>query len=187
MADDNQKDAGTDKKASNQNVLLIIIIAVLCTLLVAGGIVTAILMRSNSHKSEETAEVAEAAPKEAPAKIKEKEKEKRGDKGPAIYIAMEPPFVVNFEATQQARFLQVNVQLMTRDSSTSQLLRDNEPIVRNDLLFLLSSQTYETVSTASGKDELRKKALETVRAVLKQEGGKPELLEAVYFTSFVMQ
>jgi flagellar protein FliL len=186
MSDDNQKDSGAGKKGAGQNVLLVVIIAVLCTLLVAGGIIAALLMRSNSHKEEAAAEPAAAeTAKDSPAKGKDKER--KGDKGPAIYIAMEPPFVVNFETTQTARFLQVNVQLMTRDSSTAQLLRDNEPILRNDLLFLLSSQTYETVSTASGKEELRKRALETVRAVVKQEGGKPELFENVYFTSFVMQ
>jgi flagellar basal body-associated protein FliL len=198
MSEEKPKEEAGAKKADSKNMLLIIIIAVLGTLLIAGGIGAVLMMRSGSHST--SAESADASDHEAAAEeshgSKEKEKEKDKDKGnkktgkgqaQAIYIALDPPFVVNFETSQSARFLQVNVQLMTRDSTTSQVVKENEPVIRNDLLILLSSQTYETVSTASGKEELRKKALETVRAIIKQEGGKPDLLEAVYFTAFVMQ
>jgi flagellar protein FliL len=194
MSEEAQKDESAAKRPGNQNMLLIIIIAVLVTILVAGGIGAMLMMKGGSHKEEEaTAESSEShEEEEKPAKAKGGDKEKggkgeKGEKTPAIYNALEPPFVVNFESGQQARFLQVSVQLMTRDAHTSQQMKDNEPIIRNDLLFLLSSQTYETVSTASGKEELRKKALDTVRAVVKQEGGKPDLVEQVFFTSFVMQ
>jgi len=33
--------------------------------------------------------------------------------GPALYVALDPPFVTNFEAEQLVRFLQVTVQVMT--------------------------------------------------------------------------
>src|SRR5690348_14897832 len=34
---------------------------------------------------------------------------------PPLYVALDPPFVVNFEGDQLVRFLQVTVQIMTRD------------------------------------------------------------------------
>ena len=37
-------------------------------------------------------------------------------KAPANYIALEPPFVANFDGTAGTRFLQITVQLMTRDA-----------------------------------------------------------------------
>ncbi len=37
------------------------------------------------------------------------------------------------------------------------------------------------------QEQLRERALESVRAVAKREGGDPQKIEAVYFTSFVMQ
>jgi flagellar protein FliL len=108
-------------------------------------------------------------------------------KAPPIYIALDPPFVVNFEAEQLVRFLQVTVQVMSRDPATVELVKANDPVVRNDLLLLLGNQHYETISTRDGKEKLREQALTTVRTVVTNAGGKAEQVEAVYFTSFVMQ
>ena len=108
-------------------------------------------------------------------------------KGPPLYAALDPPFVVNFEADQAVRFLQVTVQVMSRDQPTLDLLKANDPVVRNDLLLLFGNQKYATISTSAGKEKLRADALETVRKVVAGAGGKPELVEAIYFTSFVMQ
>ena len=106
---------------------------------------------------------------------------------PPIYIALDPPFVVNFEAEQLVRFLQVTVQVMTRDLETAEVLKANDPVVRNDLLLLLGNQHYETISTREGKEKLRAQALGAVRKVVANAGGKADKIEAVYFTSFVMQ
>ena len=108
-------------------------------------------------------------------------------KVPAQYIALEPPFVVNFNPGAGARFLQVAVQLMTRDLEMAEFIKSHDPVIRNDLLLLLGNQTVEAVSSREGKDTLRGAALEAVRQIIKAEGGEPEKLEAVYFTSFVMQ
>jgi flagellar FliL protein len=113
--------------------------------------------------------------------------EKKEQQLPPIYIALDPPFVVNFEAEQLVRFLQVTVQVMTRDPQTAEQVKSNDPVVRNDLLLLLGNQNYQTISTREGKEKLRMQALDAVRKVVKSAGGKPEKVEAVYFTSFVMQ
>ena len=108
-------------------------------------------------------------------------------KSPAIFVALDPPFVVNFEAEQLVRFLQVTVQVMSRDPITVDLIKQNDPIVRNDLLLLLGNQDYNTISSREGKEKLRQLALETIRKVVTNAGGKADAVEAVYFTSFVMQ
>lgn len=107
--------------------------------------------------------------------------------GPPLFLALDPAFVVNFDAEQAVRFLQVAVQIETRDPATVELLKTNDPIVRNDLLLLFANQKYAQLSTREGKEALRTQALEAVRKVLASAGGHPERLEAVYFTSFVMQ
>jgi len=106
---------------------------------------------------------------------------------PPVYLPLDPPFVVNFESDQQVRFLQVTVQLMSRDPQTVELLKANDPVVRDQLLMLFGNQKYTVLSTREGKEVLRKQALDSVRAVIAGAGGHPEHLEAVYFTSFVMQ
>jgi flagellar protein FliL len=123
----------------------------------------------------------------AKGKKAETAKSESAPKGPALYVALDPPFVVNFEAEQLVRFLQVTVQVMSRDQVTVDLIKANDPVVRNDLLLLLGNQTYDTIASREGKEKLRKQTLETVRKVVASAGGKPALVEAVYFTSFVMQ
>ena len=52
--------------------------------------------------------------------LKKKSRQARAEvvKGPPLYVALDPPFVVNFEAEQLVRFLQVTVQVMSRDQPT---------------------------------------------------------------------
>lgn len=108
-------------------------------------------------------------------------------KHPAEFVELDPPFVVNFEPGSGARFLQIAVQLMTRDPLMAAFLEHNTPIIRNDLLLLFGNKKVEEVSSQDGKEALRAAALEAVRKIIESEGQKPEALEAVYFTSFVMQ
>lgn len=156
---------GAPPKSSKK--LLIIIAAVV--LLGGGG---AGAWFAFAGKSAEEGEEKQAA---APPKL------------PAQFVVMDPPFVVNFQAGASARFLQVAVQLMTREPQTVTLLERNAPIIRNDLLLLFGNKQVSEVSTNEGKEALREAALTTVRGIVAAEGGKAESLEAVYFTSFVMQ
>jgi len=114
-------------------------------------------------------------------------KEEAKPKLPAQFVELDPPFVVNFEPGATARFLQIAVQLMTRDPHMVEFLKANTPIIRNDLLLLFGNRHVEEVATNEGKEALRTAALQTVRKIVDSEGGKGAELEAVYFTSFVMQ
>lgn len=108
-------------------------------------------------------------------------------KTPAIYSKFDPPFVVNFQNKGQMRFLQVSIEVMTRDVATADLIKQHDPKLRNDLLMLLGGQTFETLSSREGKEQLRTESLQAVAAVIAAEGGKAESVEQLYFTSFVMQ
>jgi flagellar FliL protein len=117
-------------------------------------------------------------------------KEARKDEGPKLpprYINLDPPFVVNFEAESMVRFLQVTVGVMTRDIEVEKLVKDNDPRVRNDMLLILSNQTYASVSTLEGKEQLRSRCLDAIRTIVREMGGDANKVEALYFTSFVMQ
>jgi flagellar FliL protein len=114
-------------------------------------------------------------------------KKEEGPKLPPRYINLDPPFVVNFEAESSVRFLQVTIGVMTREPEIEAQIKDNDPRVRNDMLMILSNQTYASVSSAEGKEALRKRCLDAIRVIVKEMGGKPDKVEALYFTSFVMQ
>jgi flagellar FliL protein len=105
---------------------------------------------------------------------------------PPIYIPLEPPLVVNFERNGRIGFLQANVEIMTRELRVQEALAYHAPVIRNNLLLLLSSKGYTDVSSREGKEQLRKEALAEVNRVLLEQGVSLEA-EDLYFTGFVMQ
>jgi flagellar FliL protein len=104
-----------------------------------------------------------------------------------IYYKFDPPFVVNFGGEGSARYFQVTVEAMSRNQAALDILKNNEPAVRNDLVLLYSSQDSTTLLSTDGKEKLRAATLAAMRKVLDEEGADGKLIEQVYFTSFVIQ
>ena len=75
---------------------------------------------------------------------------------------------------------------MTRDAEVRDQLHHHMPAIRNDLVLLLSTTTADELSTLEGKEELQLETLSIVRSVIEDESGLTGV-DAVYFTSFVMQ
>jgi flagellar protein FliL len=147
--------------------LLSIIIALV---LVGGGIGGWLAVKPKSETGAAAAKTEKAKPPAA-----------------ALYFKFDPAFVVNFGGEGSARYLQVMVETMTRDPVMLELIKNNEPAVRNDLVLLFSSQDNATLLSSEGKEKLRQSTLESIRKVVAAEGGDPKLVESVYFTSFVIQ
>ena len=106
---------------------------------------------------------------------------------PAQYFALEPPFVVNLVGeTGGARYLQVEVQLMTRDPESLKAIELHAPAIRARLLMLFAQQDAASLMSREGKERLQNAALGEVKALLVAETGKPSA-ESLLFTSFVMQ
>ena len=105
---------------------------------------------------------------------------------PAIYFDVDDNLVVNFQGGGRMRYLQLGVQVMTRDPAAVEALKRHHPVVRNNLIMLFSEQSYESLSTRDGKAALAEAALAEVQSVLQDDYPGPGV-EAVYFTSFVMQ
>ncbi|HTV86110.1 MAG TPA: flagellar basal body-associated FliL family protein [Dyella sp.] len=107
-------------------------------------------------------------------------------KAPELFVPLDPAFVVNFQDQDSTRYLQVGVTVMTHDPAAVQAVKDSDPVIRNALVMLFSSQTYAGLSNTAGKVKLQNQALDAVRKVVADKIGKPDV-DALYFTSFVMQ
>ena len=111
-----------------------------------------------------------------------------GEEGAAkatVYYAIDPPLVVNFEDGSVVRFLQITMEVMAHDQKAVDSVQKNIPLIRNNLLLLMSNRNYQSMMSRDGKEKLRQEALAEIRAVQKKEGG-PEV-DDVLFTSFVVQ
>jgi flagellar FliL protein len=160
--------AAADAPAKKKSKLPLIIIAAVVVLGGAG----AAFWFLRPHKADPAAEAEKAA---------------AAPKAPALHYKFEPAFVVNFGSEGNARYLQITLDAMTRDAKTVEEIKGSEPAIRNDLVMLYSAQQYDVLVSAEGKEKLREQTLAAVRKAVADEGGKPETVEAVYFTSFVIQ
>ena len=105
---------------------------------------------------------------------------------PPVYTPLEPPFVVNFEDDGTIRFLQISVEVSSRDPKVAEAIKLHMPAIRDQLIMLFSDVDYATLSSREGKDALRAKALDTVKDILKAQGSSSRI-QGLYFTNFVMQ
>lgn len=104
-----------------------------------------------------------------------------------IYWAFDPAFVVNLPDGAYMRYLKLDMTLMTRDPKIPAALERHAPLLRNELLMLFSSSDYEALLAAEGKEALRARAIDSLNARLAELGVGDNGIEAIYFTSFVMQ
>jgi flagellar FliL protein len=104
---------------------------------------------------------------------------------PEIYFAIDPPLVVNFEDGAAVRFLQITMEAMSKDQKAIDSVQKNVPLIRNNLLLIMSNRDYQSLMSREGKEKLRQEALTEVHAVQKKEGSPP--IDDLLFTSFVVQ
>ena len=136
-------------------------------------------------KSMMAAPEEKAAEKTSDTKQKE-DKAKHKEPKIAVYYKFDPPFVVNIQGQTSTRFLQITLEAMTYDQAVTTEIDQSMPVIRNNILLLLSSLTYEEVASLDGKQKLREDILKEIQNVLKEKIGKPGV-EEVYLTSIVMQ
>jgi len=84
------------------------------------------------------------------------------------------------------RYLQVEVQLMTRDPAALEAIKTHAPAIRASLLMLFSQVEAAQIADVAGKQKLQADALAAVRKVLRAETGK-DGADDLLFTSFVTQ
>jgi flagellar FliL protein len=108
-------------------------------------------------------------------------------KGPAIYQSLHPPLVVNFkDSVGDSHFMQITMEVMSRDQGVINDVRDHTPMIRNSLILLFSGAVYEEVTTREGKEKMLADGLAEIRKVM-ADSTDAELIEAVYFTALVIQ
>jgi flagellar FliL protein len=126
---------------------------------------------------------------------------------PIKYLTLVPEFIVNFGPDSKVRYLQVDLQISTRDEAALATVETYRPVIRNDILVLLSGAKFEDLQDRAGKEALQKELLATINKVVasathvtpeheetnkEQDKGhsNEEIkgpIENVYFTSFIMQ
>lgn len=164
MVDEEQPEAVADTPAERRSRMPLVIGAVLLLALGGGGYLW------QSHRA------GHATTKAAAVDLSKAE----------LYLPLEPAFVVNFRDDESLRYLQVGVTLMSHDPDAINVAKGADPVLRDGLVALFSNQKFSIISDAAGRQKLQEQALVTVRKIVQARLGRPGI-DALYFTSFVMQ
>ncbi|RIA32302.1 flagellar FliL protein [Stenotrophomonas sp. AG209] len=167
-ADKTKKTAEKDKAAKPHSPILITaLVAVLAAAAAGGGV----WFFTQSKHEEKTAQVPKKSATPAPAQ----------------YFALDPAFVVNLNGPVDGpRYLQLEVQLMTRDPAALEAIKTHAPAIRARLLMLFSQVSPDQIADVAGKQKLQADSLAEVQKVLKAETGSNGA-DDLLFTSFVTQ
>lgn len=109
-----------------------------------------------------------------------------GGGGSSPFIPLNPPIIVNIVDGQRIRHMQVIIEIKLVDPANSNKIDLHKGPIRHELILLLSSQEAATISSAMGKEQLRKDALAAIQKVLQDLEGDP-IVESLYFTNFIIQ
>lgn len=166
--------ANPENEGGGKKKLIIIIVGVLLVIAIAVG-ATIFFMSSDDGADEDAAAEGEAVAEEvAEVKI------------PAQYIKMKPRFIVNYNVGTRQRFLQTSIEIMTRKQSVVDAIELHNPMLRNEIVRILSEQDFKNLRTPQGRTDLKTTLQERLVEILKSESDV-EGIEAVLFTDFVMQ
>jgi len=172
MADEeNEVEDGAEK--SGGGMMKMIMFGGIAVVLLAVGVFAgpAVMNMISPPEVEEDSAAAEEEPKDAPA----------------LYTSLHPPLVVNFkDAVGDSHFMQITMEVMTRDQNVANSVREHTPVIRNSLILLYSGAVYEEVTTRDGKEKMLADGLGAIQKVMTAQIGEPGV-EAVYFTSLVIQ
>lgn len=155
-----------DGQQAKPKTTLILVVAVLVALVTGGGVAAFFLVGSNDGR-------AAAASQEPPHPS-------------AIYFDFKPPFIVNYQWNGRQRYVQVSLSVLTRQAAVVDALQLHMPLLRNNLLMVLSEQNFDTLRTPEGKVALRQVLLDELQKTMTEKTGEPGI-EQVLFTNFVMQ
>lgn len=165
--------ANPENEGGGKKKLIIIIVGVLLVIGIAVG-ATIFLMSSDDGGEENAAEGEVAAEEVVEVKI------------PAQYIKMKPRFIVNYNVGTRQRFLQASIEIMTRKQSVVDAIELHNPMLRNEIVRILSEQDFKSLRTPQGRTALKTTLQDRLVEILKSESDA-EGIEAVLFTDFVMQ
>lgn len=172
------------KKKSPIKLLLIILIVLL---LVGGGGAGYYFFMYHPAESGEHAKGADA---KAGHKEKEKEEEEEHE-GSAeaeqeVYQSLNMPLMVPYPPGSSAKVIKISLTVLLKNQAGADVLKKHDPMIRNNLLMVISSVGADKAKTVEGKKELRALMLSEIGKVMEKMAGKNSAKE-VFFTDFVMQ
>ncbi len=162
MAEENEKDQAAPEPPKKSKAMLFIILGVAVLLLGGGGFFAYTKM------------MAKPAGDQPPPPAKPE---------PVVgEIYSLSPFTVNLADPKGRRYLKLKIQIEVKDEKTLETVQKADPILRDQVIMLLTSLSFEEVMTPEGKIRIREELIDRFNRVL-----RPSRVKNIYFTEFIVQ
>jgi len=185
MAEEEKDDDVVEEGGGKKKKMIMIIGGVLALAIAAGAglYFTGFFKDEPAPNAEETATTEESADEEVAEQSDDEAEE--GASTEVLYHELKPPFMVNF-STGNIRVLKVTLSLMAKNEQAIDGAKLHNPVIRNNILMLLSSESLEVLKTADGKAQLQVAIKDEINKVL-TERKVSSAIDEVFFTELVMQ
>lgn len=200
-AEEGEGAAEPPKKKSK--LLLFIIIGVVVVLLGGGG--AFFMLKKSPHADEEGGD-------EPPAKEQKAKKDKKKEKEvPPVFVKLEP-FTVKLQTEAQEAYLQATPELRVLDAHLGDKIKQFAPEIRHRILLIMSAKKASDISNPQGVQQLsneiriainrivdgpkdagkgkkkgKAEAEGKVQEIFPDEADPDDSVQAVLFTSFIVQ
>jgi len=181
MAEEEIKEEGVEEGGGKKKKMIMIIGGVVALAIMVG----AGLYFTGFFEDEVSPAVEGAPTTESTNKADVEASEEGGASTESFYHEMKPAFMVNF-SKGNIRVLKVNLSLMVKNEKAIDAVKLHDPVIRNNILMLLSGEDLEVLKTADGKATLQASIKGEINKVL-EERKEPAKVDEVFFTEMVMQ
>ena len=180
---DQDQDESIDQETGSKKKLIIIMAAGVVALLLITGAALYFMGVFDDEKAPESSDPAkeESAEKETDEEVEDDD----STAAAATYLPLSPAFLVNFKAGN-IRVLKVEISLLTTDDKVVDAVELHNPVIRNNILLLLSNQDPEVLKTSEGKTGLQVAIKSEINKVLTDKQVTSSVKD-VFFTELVMQ
>ena len=198
MAEAKKAEGGeTEEQAPNKKKKLMMIIIGVVVLALIGAGAAFFLMKKNAEPDEEDGD-------EPPAKTEKARKAKKDhEDAPPVFVKLDA-FTVKLQTEGQEAYLQAVPELRVLDVHLGDKIKQYTPEIRHKVLLILSGKTASELSTPQGVQKLSNEMRATINAIIEpppvrkkskdkpreepgDQAGPDEPVQAVLFTSFIVQ
>ncbi|MDI4669139.1 flagellar basal body-associated protein FliL [Pseudoalteromonas shioyasakiensis] len=102
------------------------------------------------------------------------------------YFGFEPDIITNYigQGNKKLGYVRITVDLMLNDMADISVVEHHTPLLRDAIVEILSKEPEENIKSLTGREEIRKRCTEKLKALLKQETGQ-EIVREVLFTKYL--
>lgn len=178
-----EKEEKQEKKGGS--LVLIIVAVLLVVILIIGGLV--IFLLASGGNEEQSADIA-TAQVQAQAQPQQKSPASQAPKersqdffnvGPMYPLDQ---FLVNLLSETGSRYLKMTINIELSAETLTPEVDQKKPLLRDIIIRVLTSKTYEDISTAKGKERLKDEIVAKINETLRDG-----YIKNVFFTDFIVQ